>query len=101
MAINKQVLIKLRLFDTPTISNVIELFDVRPRTAGFMDKSISTRFPELPPAVGFASTVTCRTAINPRGNDAYTSLPDQVDRFSELSGPPVYSAGHSLFGHMF
>jgi 4-hydroxy-4-methyl-2-oxoglutarate aldolase len=87
--IGNKVLDKLRLFDTPTISNVIELFNVRPYTTGFMDKRITACFPELPPTVGFASTVTCRTAIEPRGKNAYTSLPDQVERFAELSGPPV------------
>ena len=79
----------LRRFDTPTICNIIELFEVRPRTAGFMDRRLQACFPELPPMVGFAATVTCRTAIEPRGESAYTKLPDQVARFEELSGPPV------------
>lgn len=87
--ITDSVIEKLRTFDTPTISNVIELFDIRPYTVGFMDKRIAACFPRLPPMVGFASTVTCRTAIEPRAMDAYTSLPDQVERFTELSGPPV------------
>src|SRR5674476_515441 len=30
-------LVALAKFDTPTISNTIELFEVRPRTAGYMD----------------------------------------------------------------
>jgi 4-hydroxy-4-methyl-2-oxoglutarate aldolase len=79
----------LRRFDTPTICNIVELFEVRPRTAGFMDRRIRACFPELAPMVGFAATVTCRTAIEPRGESAYTKLPDQVARFEELSGPPV------------
>ncbi|MFC1959357.1 RraA family protein [Chloroflexota bacterium] len=87
--ISLEVLEKLRLYDSPTISNIIELFDARPRTAGFMDGRIQASFPELPPMVGFASTVTCRTALEPQGADAYTSLPDQVARFAELDGPPV------------
>lgn len=87
--ITSAVLDKLCTFDTPTICNIIELFDVRPRTAGFMNNRIRACFPELPPMVGFASTVTCRTAIEPRGQDAYTKLPDQVERFQELDGPPV------------
>lgn len=87
--ITPAVLEKLRTFDTPTICNVIELFDVQPRTSGYMDKTIKAAFPEMPPMVGFASTVTCRTAIKPREDDAYTALPDQVARFAELDGPPV------------
>jgi regulator of RNase E activity RraA len=88
-AITAATLDALRRFDTPTICNIVELFDVRPRTAGFMDRRIRACFPELPPMVGFAATVTCRTAIAPRGEGAYTRLPDQVARFGELSGPPV------------
>ena len=56
--IDKSVLEKLRQFDTPTICNVIELFDVRPRTDGFMDDRIRANFPDLKPMVGFASTAS-------------------------------------------
>jgi regulator of RNase E activity RraA len=68
---------------------VIELFDLRPCTAGYMDRSIRAAYPELPPMVGFAATATCRTAVNPAGASGYTALPDQVARFDQLSGPPV------------
>lgn len=84
-----QVLDQLRHFDTPTICNVIELFDVRPYTVGYMDGRIQAVFPDLPPMVGFAATVTCRTAIQPRAGGAYTKVPDQIARFEELPGPPV------------
>ena len=46
----------LARFDTPTICNVIELFDVRHRASGFMNGQIKANFPEMPPMVGFAST---------------------------------------------
>jgi 4-hydroxy-4-methyl-2-oxoglutarate aldolase len=88
-SIDAGTLDRLRAFDTPTICNAIELFEVRPRSAGFTDIRIRASFPELPPLVGFAATVTCRTAVEPRGGSAYTSLPDQVARFAELPGPPV------------
>lgn len=87
-AITPDVLAKLRTFDTPTICNVIELFEVRPRSAGFMDKTIRAAFPEMPPMVGFAATVTCRTAFDAQMGKAY-AIDDQVARFGELSGPPV------------
>jgi 4-hydroxy-4-methyl-2-oxoglutarate aldolase len=80
---------KLRQFDTPTICNVIELFDVRPRSAGYMDKTIQAAFPEMPPMVGYAATITCRTVVTPQGDSAYTQLTDQVRRFAELDGPAV------------
>lgn len=80
---------KLQQYDTPTICNVIELFDVRPRNTGFMDSRIRAGFPELPPMVGFASTAAFRSDAPPESGGAYGDLVDQVDTFEELPGPPV------------
>ncbi len=55
----------LRQFDTPTICNVLELFDIRPRIAGYMDKRIQACYPKLPPMVGYASTATFRARRRP------------------------------------
>jgi regulator of RNase E activity RraA len=79
----------LRKFDTPTVCNVIELFDIRPRTAGYMDGRICACFPELPPMVGFATTATFRSAAAPRSGDVYSGIEQQVIAFAELPGPPV------------
>jgi regulator of RNase E activity RraA len=79
----------LARYDTPTISNTIELFEVRPRSEGYMDGRIRACFPEMPPAVGYASTATMRCAIPRREGDVYSSLDEQLARFSELPGPPV------------
>ncbi|HEY9075653.1 MAG TPA: RraA family protein [Anaerolineaceae bacterium] len=83
------VLAKLRKFDTPTICNVVELFDVRPRNTGYMDERIKTCFPEMPAIVGFAATATFRGSAPARQNDAYADLGKQIERFSELSGPAI------------
>ena len=79
----------LAQYDTPTISNAIELFEVRPRTEGYMDARIRACFPEMPPVVGYASTATMRCAFPRREGDVYGSLDEQVARFSELPGPPI------------
>jgi regulator of RNase E activity RraA len=79
----------LRKYDTPTICNVIELFDHRPRHAGYMDRRIQACFPKMPPMVGYASTATFRSAAPPRSGDAYAGLVDQVATFAELPGPVV------------
>src|SRR5512143_1885650 len=89
MKIGSEVLDKLRKFDTPTICNVIELFDVRPRNAGYMDQRIQACYPDLPPIVGFAATATFRASAPPRKGDAYAGLDAQVARFGELDGPPI------------
>ena len=54
--ITAPVLEKLARYDTPTICNVIELFEVRPNTVGYMDGRIRAAFPEMPPMIGFAAT---------------------------------------------
>jgi regulator of RNase E activity RraA len=48
----------LRKITTPTISNTIETFDVRPRNEGFMKPEIKCIFPGLGPMVGYAATAT-------------------------------------------
>ena len=86
MAINLAALAK---FDTPTICNTIELFEVRPRTAGYIDGRVRACFPEMAPAVGYAATATMRCAHPRREGDVYGSLDEQVARFAELAGPPI------------
>lgn len=84
-----EVLDKLRTFDTPTICNLIELFEVRPRNTGYMDSRIKACFPEMPPIVGFAATATFRAASPPHSGDGYGSVQTQIERFADLSGPPI------------
>jgi regulator of RNase E activity RraA len=80
---------RLAQFDTPTISNTIEVFQVRPRSTGYMDTRIRACFPEMPPVVGYASTATMRCAEPRAAGDVYGSLDVQVARFAELPGPPI------------
>lgn len=87
--ISASVLPKLKQFDTATICNVIELFELRPRNRGFMLREITAAFPNMPAMVGFASTVTCRTFVAPVSKAEAASVPDVIIRFDELSGPPV------------
>jgi 4-hydroxy-4-methyl-2-oxoglutarate aldolase len=79
----------LRKYDTPTICNVVELFDLRPRTAGYMNGRIQACYPKLPPMVGYAATATFRSAAPPRSGNVYSGLSEQVAAFAELPGPPV------------
>jgi regulator of RNase E activity RraA len=80
---------RLTQFDTPTICNTIELFEVRPRNEGYMDGRIRACFPEMPPIAGYAATATMRCAFPKREGDIYSSLDQQVARFAELPGTPI------------
>lgn len=87
--ISADTLADLAKYDTPTVCNVIELFNVRPRNTGYMNETIQCCFGHLPPMVGFALTSTFRSQSPPRGGDVYASMSKQVEMFSELPGPPV------------
>jgi 4-hydroxy-4-methyl-2-oxoglutarate aldolase len=80
---------RLTQFDTPTVCNAIELFEIRPRNEGYMDARIRSCFPEMLPIAGYASTATMRCAFPKRDGDVYGSLDEQVSRFAELPGPPI------------
>jgi len=88
-AISPAELELLRKYDTPTVCNVVELFDRCSRTAFYMDKRIRACFPKLPPMVGYASTATFRSAFAPTSGNVYAGLDQQVAAFAELPGPPV------------
>ena len=79
----------LRKFDTPTVCNVIELFNIRPHTAGYMDARIQACYPKLPPMVGYASTATFRSGGPARAGNVYAGLSDQVALLADSPGPTV------------
>src|SRR5919201_4594519 len=79
----------LRKYDTPTICNVVELFDLYPRNTGYLDGRITACFPKMPPMVGYASTATFRSAFAPRAGNVYSGLAEQVASFAEFPGPVV------------
>jgi 4-hydroxy-4-methyl-2-oxoglutarate aldolase len=80
---------KLQGYDTPTICNLIEMFEVRPHNTGYMDSRVKACFTDLPPMVGLAATATFRAAAPAQGLGGYDQLQLQVERFGELSGPAV------------
>ncbi|MEX2307949.1 MAG: RraA family protein [Pirellulales bacterium] len=89
MRTTKELLRKLAQYDTPTICNTIELFEVRPRNEGYIDYRIRAAFPDLPPMVGLASTATFRAATPPQGRDVYGQLENQLAHIASLAGPAV------------
>lgn len=79
----------LKKYDTPTICNAIELFDVRPRNTGYMNDTIKACFPKMPPMVGYAVTSTFRSMAAPVSGNVYASMSDQVAAYGSLPGPAV------------
>ncbi len=54
--LTEQELEALRRYDTCTVANAIETFNIRPRNSGFMRPEIRSIFPELGIIVGYAMT---------------------------------------------
>ena len=78
------VLEALKRFDTPTLANAIETFDIRPRDEGYMAIEIRCLFPELGPMVGYAATGTIRALGRSHGDQ--TALYQHV---RQVPGPRI------------
>jgi regulator of RNase E activity RraA len=60
--LSAEQLAALARYNTPTISNAIEVFNVRKRNVGFLPHAIRCLFPDMPPIVGYAVTAQTRAA---------------------------------------
>ncbi|MCA8989625.1 MAG: RraA family protein, partial [Planctomycetaceae bacterium] len=65
------------------------LWDLRPRTAGYMNETIQACFPNFPPMVGLATTATFRSSAAPAAGDAYNSLSAQAEILEKMDLPGV------------
>jgi 4-hydroxy-4-methyl-2-oxoglutarate aldolase len=59
---------ELRKLSTPTISNALECFNIRPRNQGFMSPDIKCFFPDLGVMVGYALTARMQANMPAAGN---------------------------------
>jgi regulator of RNase E activity RraA len=82
--LDPSVLEALKSFDSPTLSNAIETFAIRPRDEGYMSMDIRCMFPELGPLVGYAATATIRARGSVQGDQ--TALYQHV---RDVPGPRV------------
>ena len=91
----------LRGVDSPTIANAIEPFAVRDRTEGFVGGAVRSLFPELPPMVGYALTVTMTNAPGPvAGREGFWRMWEALERMprpsvlvlGDVSGEPTRCA---------
>jgi 4-hydroxy-4-methyl-2-oxoglutarate aldolase len=95
-----EVLEALRRYDSPTLSNAIETFDVRPRDEGFASMEIRDMFPDMGVMVGYAATATIRARGRGEGDSDHSplwalvrSLPEpRVVVVQDLDDPPGHGA---------
>jgi len=94
------VLDALRRYDSPTLANAIEKFDIRPRDEGFASLDVRCMFPELGVMVGYAATATIRARGRGQGVDHSPSLwalvrslpAPRVVVIQGLDDPPAHGA---------
>jgi regulator of RNase E activity RraA len=87
----------IKRYDTPTIANAIETFDVRPWTEGFMSPEIRCVFPEIGTMIGYAVTGRIRASKRGEGSysrhgwwDAILSVPaPRVIVLEDVDDPPI------------
>lgn len=87
--ISSEVLEKLQAVDSPTIANVVELFDVQSRVAGYTKGPIKAVYADLKPIVGYAVTATARTSY-PAVVGRVSASPSQILSTGErMPGPKI------------
>lgn len=92
----------LETIDTPTLSNAIELLDIRGRDKGFAPLSLNCLFPEFGRMCGYAVTaqVETMTTMEPIGRAGFPALFEAIAAapkpavvvFQEVGGFPDYAA---------
>lgn len=86
MSLSTTDLEALQKISTPTVSNAVELFNLRPRNEGFMSPEIRSLFPDLGVMVGYA--VTARFGAEQPATKP-TSRYDLWKRIVEIPEPRV------------
>lgn len=87
MMLTTEQLAKLAQVDSPTVANVIELFEVQSRIAGYSNHTLKAVYPQLPPAVGYAVTATFRSAYPAIDKDAYGGMAQLIEQGMAIDGP--------------
>lgn len=90
-----QIIESLRQFDSPTVSNAIEHFEVRDPVAGYASMELCCQFPRREPMVGYA--VTCTADSTTPGDRRQLNLEKLVDALQTAPKPGVLVIKH--IGH--
>src|SRR5208282_1605078 len=79
----------LRSIDTPTVCNLIEIVAAERRGAGYTVSHLHCPFPDLPPMVGFAKTVTMRARDAVSGPSFMAKRMDYLDYVAAAPQPGI------------
>jgi 4-hydroxy-4-methyl-2-oxoglutarate aldolase len=87
--LSAQELDVLSQFDTCTVSNAIETFDIRLRNTGFADASIRCMFEDAPPMVGYAATARLRSGEPPITGRGFHDRSDWWNSIVSVPAPRI------------
>ena len=79
----------LRSIDTPTVCNLIEIVAPQRRGSGYTVSHLHCPFPDLPPMVGFAKTVTMRARDAVSGGSYMQKRMDYLDYVAAAPRPSI------------
>lgn len=85
--LNPDAIERLRAYNTPTVANAIEVFNVRPRHVGFLPHAIRSLTPGLGVMVGYAVTSQTRASHDPNAGPDLTA--DYLRYVASMPGPKV------------
>ncbi len=87
--LSREALEQLRQYDTCTLSNAVERFNIRPRNEGFISGTLTCRFPQLAPVIGYAVTARMRSSVTPVTGKCYYQNSDFWKYVASSSGPRI------------
>ena len=87
--LNAEQLEAIRQFDTCTLSNAIETFQIRLNNEGFADSSIHCLFKSQPPMLGYAVTGKIRCSSPPAPGHPYVDRTDWWNYIETIPAPRV------------
>ena len=79
----------LKSMDTPTVCNVVEMVAPERRGHGYTVKHLFCPFPDLPPIVGFARTVTAKAKDKVSAGDYMAKRIDYLDYIAAEPRPTI------------
>jgi len=87
MSLRKDQIEFLQSVDTPTVCNLIEMVAPERRGHGYTTKHLHCPFPALPPMIGYAKTVTCRSRDKVNVGDYMQKRLDYLDYVAAAPNP--------------
>jgi 4-hydroxy-4-methyl-2-oxoglutarate aldolase len=88
-SVTNEELEAIRQFDGATISNAIEMCDVRMRNVGFADSTVRCMFDDLPPVAGYAVTARIRCSTPPPVGHSYHDRTDWWNYILTVPAPRI------------